>query len=442
MSESGPGHRREDAGPIAEVPPFGRDFDRWGLALKLWAIYGDCYDVVQVRIARQPIVDGRLSVIGYELLFRDAARQGPGDGEKARGAASSQLLLRGFVDGGDRSLCEGMPAFLNIPAGWVESGLADLLPVESVVLEIETPNEASSSSLDRLAELRARGFRIAIDRAHRAEDMAAFGRTADFIKVDARSLSAGALEAVVEACPDSTVIVTHVENREVFERCRTAGAQGFQGYFLSRPHVVDEGDVAAGRSKSAELLVAAMGDFKALHRLIRMDPVLTYRLLRVANSVHYRRGELTGEVQRALELLGEDGVRKWLSMVALATVKGKPSVLLDAALIRARTSELIAQRSRRKKTTFFFMVGMFSLLDALMDRSLKSLLDGLPGSEDLQVALLERRGPGAEILETVVAQELGDFERAQLPDMDRQSVQQAYLDAIVWVREMGGLLKE
>ena len=88
------------------------------------------------------------------------------------------------------------------------------------------------------------------------------------------------------------------------------------------------------------------------------------------------------------------------------------------------------------------MVGMFSLLDALMDRPLNALLGGLPGSEALREALLEGRGPGAEILATVVAQELGDFERAQLPDLDRPSVQEAYLDAIVWVREMGGLLRE
>ena len=398
--------------------------------------------MVQVRIARQPIVDHRLSVIGYELLFRDSVRRGPGEGDDARDAASSQLLLRGFVDGGDHSLCEGKLAFVNIPGAWIESGLADCLPADAVVLEIEASRGISASSLARLSELRSRGFRVAIDRASEVEGAAAFGSTADFIKVDARDLSAVTLEAVVASCPDATVIVTHVENREAFERCRHAGAQGFQGYFLSRPHVVDEGEVAAGRSRSAELLVAAMGDLKALHRVIRMDPVLTYRLLRAANSVHYRRGETTGEVQRALELLGEDGVRKWLSMVALATVKGKPSVLLDAALIRARTSELVAQRSRRKHAGFFFMVGMFSLLDALMDRPLNALLGGLPGSETLREALLEGRGPGAEILATVVAQELGDFERAQLPDMDRPSVQEAYLDAIVWVREMGGLLRE
>ncbi|MGB1700937.1 MAG: EAL and HDOD domain-containing protein, partial [Nannocystaceae bacterium] len=378
----------------------------------------------------------------YELLFRDATRNGPGEGEDARSAASSQLLLRGFVDGGDRSLCEGKPAFVNIPAGWIEGGMADFLPMDSVVLEVEASRALSVPSLQRLEELRARGFRVAIDRAHVTTNSAAFGRAADFIKVDARRVSAETLEAIVSACPDATVIATHVENRASFEMCRDAGAGGFQGYFLSRPHVVEEGEVAAGRSRSAELLVTALGDMKALQRVIKLDPVLTYRLLRVANSVYYRRGDITGDVQRALELLGEDGVRKWLSMVALATVKGKPSVLLDAALIRARTAELIALRSRKEHHSFFFMVGMFSLLDALMDRSLEALLEGLPGSERLQVALLDKKGPGAEILETVVAQELGDFDRAQLPCMDRLSVQEAYLDAIVWVRAMGGLLRE
>lgn len=396
---------------------------------------------MQVRIARQPIVDHRLSVIGYELLFRDAARKGPGEDDAARDAASSRLLLRGFVDGGSLSLCDGKPAFVNIPGGWIERGLADCLPVDSVVLEVEASERMSTTSMERLAQLRADGFRVAIDRAGEFEDTAAFSRSADFIKVDARRLGPGELEAVVAACPDSTVIVTHVEDREVFERCRHAGAQGFQGYFLSRPHVVDEGTVATGRSRSAELLVAAMGDLKALHRIIRVDPVLTYRLLRVANSAFYRRGALTDEVHRALELLGEDGVRKWLSMVALATVKGKPSVLLDASLIRGRTCELVASRSRRRRPGFFFMVGMFSLLDALMDRPLKELLTGLAGSEALQEALLEQRGAGAEVLETVLAQERGDFDRAQLPEMDRGSVQEAYLDAIVWVREMGGLLR-
>ena len=256
-----------------------------------------------------------------------------------------------------------------------------------------------------------------------------------------RGCDAATLRAFVREHPATTVIATHVESYETFEACRAAGVHGFQGYFLSRPHVIEEGAVASGRSRSVELLTTAMGDTDAIERQLMLDPVLTYRLLRVANSAYYRRGQVATTVRRALELLGEDGLRQWLAMVALASIRGKPSVLLDAAMIRARTAELLAIRSRRKGPRFYFMVGMFSLLDPLMDRPLASLLQALPGSERLQEALVDDVGDGARVLAVVVAQERGDFDGARLDPLDRGAVQQAYLDAIVWVREIGGLLR-
>ena len=398
-------------------------------------------------------MDAGLAVIGYELLFRDAARRGPAEDEQARSAASSQLLLRGFVDGGSADLCEGKPAFLNVPGDWIARGLADVLPVDAVVLEVQLGGETAAGSVgasvvQHMARLRDEGFRFAVDRLDLdGPEASRLGARADFVKVDVRDCDDATLRALVRAHPGAQVIATHVENQASFERCRSAGVHGFQGYFLSRPHVVEEGQVATGRARSVELLTASMGDMQAIEARLRMDPVLTYRLLRVANSAYYRRGEVAHDVRRALELLGEDGVRQWLAMVALAAIGDKPSVLLDAAMIRARTAELVAVRTRRAGPSFYFMVGMFSLLDALMDRPLAALLEGLPGSDRLQEALVAGAGPGAELLAVVRAQEEGDFEGAQLPGRDgdpgasRAQVQEAYLDAITWVREMGGLLR-
>ena len=235
------------------------------------------------------------------------------------------------------------------------------------------------------------------------------------------------------------MLASRVETYAAFEAARDAGAIGFQGYFLSRPQIVDSGDIRGARQGTVQTLSALGFDRKKLEAAVRRDPVLSYRIMRVANASYYNRGAPARSIRRAIELLGVDGVRQWIALLAAAQIEGKPRPLVDAAMIRARACELIAIQSGEVAPSHAFMVGMFSLLDALMDRALEDLLDRVPVSEEVRAAILHRRGPLGEILDCAIAQEQGEFDRASLVGVDRNAVQSAYLEAIRWARKVGAL---
>lgn len=395
------------------------------------------------------MVDARLRVFAYELLFR-----APGQRDASgidHDLATCSLLLSAFVDGGPEDVADGKLAFINAPAAFVLEGGVRMLPSTDVIVEIEPFDDRAEGArlAATIAELRDRGYRFCLDHYDPgAPDAMRWLGLVDFVKLDMQArapveLASAVREAAERAGEVTTqVLASRVETYESFTACRDAGALGFQGYFLNRPQIVDSGDIRGTRRGTIQSLSSMALERQELESTIRRDPVITYRLLRIANSSYYNRGAPARSIRRALDVLGVEGVKQWLTLLAMANIEGKPRPLLDAAMIRGRVCEQLAVRLPAVSQGDAFLVGMFSLLDALMDRPMADLLARLPVSHEIRDALLERRGVLGELLEVVVAQEVGTFDKAHLErhGIARADVQNAYLQAIRWAREMGGLM--
>lgn len=186
-------------------------------------------------------------------------------------------------------------------------------------------------------------------------------------------------------------------------------------------------------------LLAKLHDPKAAFAefcdLITRDVTLSYKLLRYTNSAMFARPTKVDSVHRALILLGVTQVRQWASLLVLARVGEAQESVTMSAMVRARMAETLAASLKRNPSAAF-TVGMFSMLDALIGRPLPDLVHELPLSEEVSSALLRREGVLGEILNTVVAYDQGDWDRATIAGIPDFGLVEAYVAAVSWAEAL------
>lgn len=372
---------------------------------------GNGDDTPRRFIGRQPILNAQRHVCAYELLFRAAAESTANTVDSQQAALSTldlSLLL------GAESLSESLPAFLNCTREVLCSGVASRLPADSVVLEILEDVPADVETVQACRQLKHDGYRLAMDDVVDAEDRPALMALAEIVKVDFLLTSVEQQQQLAQRLGRHGVqmLAEKVETDEQFRTARAMGYTLFQGYFFYRPVTLAARDLPSTHLGYLEILRQVYEpelNLLALERAIREEPALCYRLLRYLNAAAYGLYEVTSIVQ-ALTLLGQDELRRWVSLVAAISLAGPHSAdLLRAALLRARFGELYAS-SRRLASTEYFLTGLFSLLDALLDRPLPQLLERIALSPGCRAALGGESNRLRQVLDLSIACGRGEWE--------------------------------
>ncbi len=392
---------------------------------------------MDVIFARQAIFDADHAVRAYELYFRRPGDDGAVFDSAAR--ATSEVILNAFVDLDIEAVTQGLPVLVNIPPSLLIQGVGRLLPSERAILHINGRDPVDDGAVRAVASLAATGYRVAIGDAVRFPALRALEPYAHLAKVGAAD--AESVRSRVGALVRRGIrpLATRLETHEAFAVARDAGAELFQGYFLRRPRPVT-GRAARGHGITLVRLLAELhapdAEVSDLERVISSDIGLSYGLLRMVNSALYSLRREVSSIRHALTLLGIRRVRQWASLMVLAGVDDKPDELYNIALVRGRMCEQLARASGTADVQPFFIVGLFSLLDAILDRPLPELIDELPLAPEVAAAVLEGRGPAGAALSCVLAQEECRLDDVAFPGLDEWAIQDAYLEAITWAAEV------
>jgi EAL and modified HD-GYP domain-containing signal transduction protein len=378
-----------------------------------------------VFIARQPIFDSALDVVGYELLFRGANQHAAVFSDHDE--ATSTVVMNAFTEIGLDKVVGERLAWINVSRDFLLGSLSRALPRGRVVLELLEDQEIDDELIASLEEHRAHGYTIALDDFSWSEERAPLLRHVDIVKVEllGRDPEAVADDVARLSRYDCTLLAEKVETKEEYERCQELGFDLFQGYFFCKPERMEARSVAPNRLSILQLVAALQDpgiDLRKLESLVSRDIALSYRLLRYINSAFFGMRREIDSIGRALMLLGLDNVKRWATLSVFAGVEEKPRELIETALVRARFCELAGEGSRDQ----LFTLGLFSVVDALMDAPMEVLLASMPFPDDMREALIARKGPKGELLEAALSFERGGFE----PSLERFA--SAHLEAIAW----------
>ncbi|MEN0065250.1 MAG: HDOD domain-containing protein [Myxococcota bacterium] len=388
-----------------------------------------------VVFARQPIFDASLEAIGYELLYRrpNQTRANFTDGDHA----TARVVVGALVDMGLDEVCGRSRAFINVTRGLLCNRRLISLPPDRVVLELLEDIEIDDDLVRVVRELADQGYTFALDDYVYREGFEHLLPFATYVKLDVMALGIDGVQASIDQLKpyDVEIIAEKIETREEFDACKAMGCALFQGYFLARPRNLQRQALPPSR-KTLLNLVARVYDpnvkLEEIERIISSDVGLSYRILRIINSAYYHLPREVQSVQQAIALLGLKFTRTWVSLIVLADVGDAPLEVVTAAAIRAKMCERLAQITGHDRADAYYISGLFSMLDAVLDQPLDEIVGVLPLTPDIKEALTERRGSIGKALSCVLAHEQAQWDQLGFENLDDQSIQQAYMEALSW----------
>jgi EAL and modified HD-GYP domain-containing signal transduction protein len=389
-----------------------------------------------IYLGRQPIFNKDLKPVAYELLYRGGDTD-HSDKDDAR--ASANVLINTFLEMGVQRVVGKARAFIHVTPEILDDNLLRLFDPAQLVLQLMPEAAFDDELLETLSQLRSNGYGICVDDLLVHEGTQPLLERAHFVKVDLLAVPEAELAEHVAALRRFPValIAEKVETHEQFSQCQALGFDFFQGYFFARPKVVSSRTMSEDRLSVMQLLATLHSPNSRLEdvqRVIQRSVTLSYRLLRYANSAAFNLPRKITSIAQATVILGQRRIRDMVTLLALTGSNDKPPELTRTVLARARLCANLAPPGRGNADTAF-TVGLFSGLDALMDRPLTDLLADLPLAEETRLAVLEQRGPFGQVLAAALALERGDFENVVLDMLDPKPTSQAYLEAVDWANQ-------
>ncbi len=394
---------------------------------------------MDVFIARQAILDQDQQLFGYELLFRSCKQ---GQANVADDSASTlQVLSTALLSAGLSILSEVTPLFINFGREMLMSSWTSLFPSSVVIIEILESVKADPEVLAACIALKNQGYALALDDVTEASEPE-FLNLVDIVKIDFRATSPETQVrlALKHGRAGRRLLAEKVETREEFERAKQLGFHYFQGFFFSKPVLLQGRQMVAMKGNVLRLMLelsSAEINFKRLEELIRHDVSLTYKLLRYVNSALFARTKSISGVLPALVAMGELDIRRWIILVTLMDLGGS-QVLASHALIRARFCESLAVAACLRSPADAFLIGMFSLLDALASRPLPDLLSelALPAEIGAPLLGLDITSKNAFVLILAKRYEAGDWDSVAASatnlSIPIDTVAGIYLSAVDW----------
>lgn len=370
-------------------------------------------------VARQPIFDRQHELVGYELLYRPslhASAAGPTDDLRM----TSVTLVNTVLAIGMEQATDGLHAWVNFPRELLLEHDFDLLDPKRFTIEMLETVACDEETVAACAALKQKGFALALDDFAAGDEYGPFLDLANVVKIDVMATPAPEIRALVKRLSPMKVklLAEKVDSATMYILCRELGFSLFQGYYFSKPEIVQRKDLpveALGIARLMNRLADTKTHDRELEQEFRADPGLSYKLLRIVNSAAAG-GSGIESIQQAIRLVGRSALHRWLALmfaISAPRTTGVEAELVLSAIERARLCEMMAQRSGRAgAAASLFMTGLLSRFDAILGLPMCDLLKSVRVAPEVEAALMREEGPYTPYLTLASAYASGDWVQA------------------------------
>lgn len=385
-------------------------------------------------IGRQQILDSKLNTFAYEILFR--GKDFDLSVEESATSATKQVITDTILEIGLNQLVGPHLAFINFTTQNILEKTPLHLPKERIVIEVLENVEVDAQIITNLRELSARGYTIALDDFALTPQWLPLLEFVDIIKLDIMAFSLAETQQLIEKLKPYKLrlLAEKVETQQEFQLLQEWGCELFQGFFFSKPNIVEGKRLGVSQTATLQLLALINNEdvsFKEVSKVISQDVNLSFKLLRYINSASFALARKVDSLQHAATYLGLKELRRWVNILALSSMSSKPPVVLQTILVRAKMCELLALEIK-KDPEVFFLVGLLSGLDSIVDLPLEKALEQLPLSSKVTTAILDKTGLAGEALQYTLDYERWEVQQATFRNIKQQRIAAIYLECIQW----------
>ena len=393
-------------------------------------------------VGRVPIFTHALDLFGYDLRVS----QNPTEqkNEVAWKNLSEESVINASQGVKLEALVGSNPGFISVSDSFV-SRIDDLTwPREQVILTLHNAAVSDDKQVSEIRELAEGGYTVAIDGGAQSLDVLRRLDFASICALDADMMYSDIKDHVPEMHGAGfRMLAKNIETPDQYLMFKELGFDYFQGEYFERPKLVGGTVIPANRIAVIDLLARLQDpDVKIdeIEDIVSQDITLSYKLLRLINAAYFGMPQRVESVKRATVFFGLERIKNWASVILFNAIDYKPRELLVTALVRARTCEILAQFLGLENPGSYYVAGMFSTLDAIMDAPMPSILERLQLVDEIRFALLEGSGPIGEMLTSILAVESGVYYESTRRFLDNGVAMHAYTDAIGWASEISKAL--
>jgi len=401
-------------------------------------------DIMDVYVARQPIFDRNMNVFGYELLYRRSMNnfyEGIDDNQ-----TTAELINNAFLTMHLHELTGGGKAFINFSKDMLIKEIPFLLPVELTVVEVLERVDIDGDVIEACRKLREKGYIIALDDFVFNESYLPLLDIAHIIKIEFPVVEYDVQRELIKKYKSKIrFLAEKVETREEYQIAYDMGYDYFQGYFFSKPVIIKEKEIDSlniNLIKIMEVLNHDDPEYQKIAEIIGTDLGLSYKLLKLANSAFFGSKNKILHIKQALVQLGLIEIKKWIYVMMLKDIQiVENRELIKNCLIRAKFMELMAVETGKGNQQFeYFLTGMFSSVDVLMNRDMEEIVNGLFLPDSVKDALLGRENEIKYVLDIVVNYELLIWDDLVLDKIAGGIVQEnlinMYMESLMWMMKL------
>jgi len=365
-------------------------------------------------VARQAILDRDENIFAYELLYRNS-NDNFFPANVNDDVATANLFFDSLLFYGIENLADNKKLFINLSTSSILSNLPKLIKPDNVVLEIIERTNKLDEVLQSVENLMKNEYVFALDDYDGDPKWDRLIQKVKYIKIEVDKKLYHTLKRISSLkakFPDKYIIVERIEDYDSFELIRNAGADFFQGYYFTKPKILNFKNVNPSQLTALDLLKITLKtplDFDALTKKISKDPSLVARLLRIANLRCKSSNKKINSISQSVAYLGEDTIKQFITVLSLGDLgENKPSELIKVGLIRARFIELLLQSDKRLSEKGY-LLGVVSIFHALINVDLAFVFETLALSTELQDALMDHKGKLGECFALCLRVENNDF---------------------------------
>ncbi len=382
-------------------------------------------------VGRQPICAADGSLHAYELLFRTPQHTCEfTDGSRA----TSTVLLNTFVEIGLDRVVGTYKAFVNLTRDFLVGDHPLPSRPDRLVLEVLENIEIDEQLIKGIRSLKRQGFKIALDDVSFHPDLEPLLALADIVKVDLRIVP---LDALKEHCRQFrrwpvSLLAEKVETYEEFEVCKALDFQLYQGFYLSKPNIMQRVKSKTNKLIIVQLLAeicAKQFSFERVADIVRQDAGLCCRFLRYVNSA-FNGLQSIRSVDHALVMMGSKGIRAMTAMLHASGMSEVPAQCVASTLLRGQMCRMVGEAVLPEDADSLCTLGILSTLEVLLGEPIEAMIDELPITPEMRVALLSYAGPMGQILKAVIAYDMGDWHNARLENVPLAIFRDAFLASL------------
>ncbi|MGX9135840.1 EAL and HDOD domain-containing protein [Rummeliibacillus sp. JY-2-4R] len=378
---------------------------------------------MEVFIGRQPIFNIQEKVYSYELLYR-SGNQINKFSEIDSDLATVDVIINSLFSIGFEELADGKPCFINFTENLIMSDILNHLNPSQVVIEILEDIPITKDLVHRVKELKKKGYRIALDDFIMHNDVDSYNELftyTDIIKVDyliSTTAERRKIEQrVKQEFPHIVLLAEKVETREQYQEAKNKGYKLFQGYFFMQPQIIQGNDISTNLLQYYRVIAMLRTNEPNIDQIaegIEHDVALSYKLMQLVNSSSKRSRSKIRSIKQAILHLGLEDLKKWIHILTYResqkyNATGTFDELMKSSLCRAKMCELLARERGVRNTSEYFLVGMFSLIDALLRKPINNILMRLPLSDEVVETISGGQTVMQPYLQLTIALERMDF---------------------------------